>query len=1214
MISKRLTSFGLSALCVLLSVVAVNAQTFNGSILHQAGTSIIPSVGTGGCTIAPATTGGDNFNNVVAGLTNQVPVSVLINLTHTFDSDLDIVLRAPNGQILELSTDNGAGNDNYTNTLFSDAGLINITAGVAPFTGTFRPEGTLAASACGTTITPTITQFCSFAQGQNGTWQLNIKDDVGADVGVMLNWNITFGPPPCSFTVASLPNIILPGTNPAICGFTGNLTAPTLDANCPAGTLIAVTIDGVAAGTVTSGASFPVNLASGAHVVTYSTGCSSLSQNINVTDGVDPVINCPGNMIIDLDPGACSAIVNYTVTATDNCPFFVQQAPLQFPVTFFPHGGGAITVAGNNLPGGNFFNLTNTSANPVRVTGYRVRFGSDIPGAGGLVPSPRQVNTYLSNGATFVGQTANAAAWTSTGIASVIVAGNMSELSQVDLANPYFLAPGQTKGVYIFGTQSSLVYNNAAGFVANIAQGPFNLNSGASSTGLFGGMIANRTPNVEIQFQVQGPITPMQYTGLESGEAFPIGTTTNCFRAIDQAGRSSTCCFTITVNEYPNPTPSLVCNDLVFFSLDEDCNACLGADGVLEGGPYHCYDDYIVEVDKTAPFGNGPWLPACFNNTDIGKTYQVRVTDPETGNKCWGNVKIEDKIPPALDCCDYSLPCNANGAPIFGNANLVSVATNNTPVPIPDLSTVNSFLTVGACGNSTILDVNVALRITHTFVSDLTVTLISPQGTTVVLWPRQCGGNNDLDFGADDEAPVCSNLCADYVSGNTFQPIACLGPAFGSSDFLAKLDGENPAGVWALRVTDGAGLDVGAITSFSLEIAYNAPNGTAPEVFEGCCLDDLTYQDSEVPQNCASGLTRIVSRKWTAIDCSGNTSTCIQSIRFLRPTLGDVVLPPDYDDVDSLAFDCTDNLPIINGHPNPTPEWIESQGLQGFPYVFDSPLGCNINWEYHDYLITVCDGTVKYRREWSVIDWCTGTGFLFNQIIKVLDEAGPAIACPANLTVTSDPFSCCATFNLPDVIVEDNCSRINNISGMIVTFDAFTGEQTGMLTIGGGLEDFLGNNYWDLDTLANFGVAPCLPIGTHTVTYIAEDDCGNTSSCTFRLTVRDLTPPTAACDETTTIAIGGDDPFDCYGPAGYLDVPPALGACDFAGVTWVKATTFDDGSYDNCNNVKFTIRRMAPYSDCILALNSIRGFLPCNVPFPTFPSEFERAILEQDSI
>ncbi len=214
--------------------------------------------------------------------------------------------------------------------------------------------------------------------------------------------------------------------------------------------------------------------------------------------------------------------------------------------------------------------------------------------------------------------------------------------------------------------------------------------------------------------------------------------------------------------------------------------------------------------------------------------------------------------------------------------------------------------------------------------------------------------------------------------------------------------------------------------------------------------------------------------------------------------MDDVQPPTDYDGVDAPYFTCGDNIPIVNGRPNPTPDWIEAQGLQGYPYVYGEASGCSINWTWTDYPVAVCDGTVKYRREWSIIDWCLGDGFTYNQIIKVLRTIKVHLFdCPANLTVSTDPFSCCATFNLPDVIVEDNCSRINLLEGMITVRDPFTGEVINMVAIGGTLQDFPGNNWWDLDTLANFGWTPCLPIGNHTVTYVAEDACGNTSSCNF---------------------------------------------------------------------------------------------------------------------
>ncbi|MFM7153451.1 MAG: choice-of-anchor I family protein, partial [Bacteroidota bacterium] len=84
-------------------------------------------------------------------------------------------------------------------------------------------------------------------------------------------------------------------------------------------------------------------------------------------------------------------------------------------------------------------------------------------------------------------------------------------------------------------------------------------------------------------------------------------------------------------------TPAvLTCNDLIYLSLDADCSATIGGDDVLEGS-YGCYDDYLVELDRTLPYGNGPWTSATVTSADLGKTYQYRVTHLISGNRCWGD-------------------------------------------------------------------------------------------------------------------------------------------------------------------------------------------------------------------------------------------------------------------------------------------------------------------------------------------------------------------------------------------------------------------------------------------------------------------------------------------------------------------------------------------------------------------------------------------------
>ncbi|SRX75386.1 proprotein convertase P-domain-containing protein [Aequorivita antarctica] len=163
------------------------------------GNSLLPDVdipGTAGSVTAFAVTpspGTAIANNraidvpiTVTGIVgNTTFVSIRINISHTRDNDLDIFLQAPTGQILELSTDNGGSANNYTNTVFIDSGLNNITAGTAPFTNSFRPEGTANASGPPVSLTGTIAAFSGFnGLNPNGNWILRIGDDnTNADTG-----------------------------------------------------------------------------------------------------------------------------------------------------------------------------------------------------------------------------------------------------------------------------------------------------------------------------------------------------------------------------------------------------------------------------------------------------------------------------------------------------------------------------------------------------------------------------------------------------------------------------------------------------------------------------------------------------------------------------------------------------------------------------------------------------------------------------------------------------------------------------------------------------------------------------------------------------------------------------------------------------------------------------------------------------------------------
>ena len=79
----------------------------------------------------------------------------------------------------------------------------------------------------------------------------------------------------------------------------------------------------------------------------------------------------------------------------------------------------------------------------------------------------------------------------------------------------------------------------------------------------------------------------------------------------------------------------------------------------LEGGPYGCYDDYEVNIwiygNEANQTGNVNGATIDFG--DLLGTHTFEVTDPNTGNSCWGEFVAEDKLAPVIDCNDYTILC-----------------------------------------------------------------------------------------------------------------------------------------------------------------------------------------------------------------------------------------------------------------------------------------------------------------------------------------------------------------------------------------------------------------------------------------------------------------------------------------------------------------------------------------------------------------------------
>jgi subtilisin-like proprotein convertase family protein len=126
-------------------------------------------------------------------------VEVCLNMTHTWDSDMDVRLKAPDGTVFLLFTGIGGDGDNWESCCMRQDAGIPISSVGAPFTGVFRPMGNMG--------------NVNNGQNPNGAWELLLYDTYAfADAGLLMDWQLSFGSgaaEPAVFPGTYLPLVLL---------------------------------------------------------------------------------------------------------------------------------------------------------------------------------------------------------------------------------------------------------------------------------------------------------------------------------------------------------------------------------------------------------------------------------------------------------------------------------------------------------------------------------------------------------------------------------------------------------------------------------------------------------------------------------------------------------------------------------------------------------------------------------------------------------------------------------------------------------------------------------------------------------------------------------------------------------------------------------------------------------------------------------------------
>ncbi|WP_020519016.1 proprotein convertase P-domain-containing protein [Catelliglobosispora koreensis] len=160
---------------------------------------------------------------------------------------------------------------------------------------------------------------------------------------------------------------------------------------------------------------------------------------------------------------------------------------------------------------------------------------------------------------------------------------------------------------------------------------------------------------------------------------------------------------------------------------------------------------------------------------NINTTYTVNLSS-EASNGTW-NLRVQDAASADTGYINtWTLNLGGGGSP-------TCTGTNPTDVTIPDNTTVNSTIALSGCTGNGSSTAQIAVAIVHTYIGDLVVTLVAPDGSTYVLHNRTGGSADNIN-----------------------------------QTYTVNLSSEPKNGTWTLRVQDAASIDTGYINSWSITL------------------------------------------------------------------------------------------------------------------------------------------------------------------------------------------------------------------------------------------------------------------------------------------------------------------------------------------------------------------------------------------------------------
>ena len=280
---------------------------------------------------------------------------------------------------------------------------------------------------------------------------------------------------------------------------------------------------------------------------------------------------------------------------------------------------------------------------------------------------------------------------------------------------------------------------------------------------------------------------------------FTIGTTVIVWTATDSSNNTSTAIQTITIQDTTAPTitvpPNVSFNTTgAPLSLTQADYGIATAIDLVDISP-----EITSDAPSSFPVGNTTitWTATDDYQNSANATQTVTVTTGTTIDTTPPGVSSITRSDPTDSVTDrqtlvfnvaFSEPVTDTSVENFvlspGSPTAGSTYTHTPALAIPDGQTVQDVMAVS--GQGTVSTISASVNITHTWIGDLKVELVSPNGTASVLHDNTGGSDNDI---TETYAP---NFVGVSISGN-----------------------------WTLRINDTTSPDPGVLNSWTLTFGSN---------------------------------------------------------------------------------------------------------------------------------------------------------------------------------------------------------------------------------------------------------------------------------------------------------------------------------------------------------------------------------------------------------